>query len=227
MTERKGVGKVLGRAAAGPLNLAVLGGAVNGAAALASWPIAALGGAAYVALIAADVSSAEFRRRVLTGRPAPARLPSPGAIRDPEVRAGRADHRGARRGRSRGQGDAGARPASRHRRDPVDRGARGPPGAARGARRRAVALPGEHRSDRGAARRRGARRPGRADRRSGRPRQLRGGGGRGPRAGGGADRHRRGARAHARPPGAGRARSRRCRASWSGCARSTTRPRTR
>jgi hypothetical protein len=87
MTERKGVGKVLGRAAAGKLNLAVLGGAVIGAAALASWPIAALGGAAYLALVAADVSNAEFRRRVLTGRSAPARLPSPGAIRDPEVRA--------------------------------------------------------------------------------------------------------------------------------------------
>jgi hypothetical protein len=87
MTARKGVSKVLGRAATGPLNLAVLGGAVIGAAALASWPIAALGGAAYVALVAADVSSAEFRRRVLTGRTAPARLPAPGAIRDPEVRA--------------------------------------------------------------------------------------------------------------------------------------------
>ena len=87
MTARKGVGKVLGRAATGPLNLAVIGGAVIGALALASWPIAALGGAAYVALVAADVSSAEFRRRVLTGRSAPARLPSPGALRDPEVRA--------------------------------------------------------------------------------------------------------------------------------------------
>jgi hypothetical protein len=87
MTARKGVGKVLGRAATGPLNLAVIGGAVIGAVALASWPIAALGGAAYLALVAADVSNAEFRRRVLTGKTAPARLPSPGAVRDPEVRA--------------------------------------------------------------------------------------------------------------------------------------------
>lgn len=86
MTARKGVGKVLGRAAAGPLNLAVIGGAVIGAIALASWPIAALGGAAYLALVAADVSNAEFRRRVLTGRTAP-KLPSPGELRDPEVRA--------------------------------------------------------------------------------------------------------------------------------------------
>ena len=87
MTARKGVGKVFGRAVSGPLNLSVLGGAVVGAVALASWPIAALGGAAYLALVAADVSSAEFRRRVLLGRSRPARLPAPGAIRDPEVRA--------------------------------------------------------------------------------------------------------------------------------------------
>jgi hypothetical protein len=78
---------VLGRALAGPLNLGVLGAAALGAAVLASWPIAALGGAAYLALVAADLSSAEFWRRVLTGRDPPARLPSPGALRDPEVRA--------------------------------------------------------------------------------------------------------------------------------------------
>jgi hypothetical protein len=86
MAARKGVGKVLGRAVSGPLNLTVLGGAVVGAVALASWPIAALGGAAYLALVAADVSNAEFRRRVLFGRK-PARLPAPGAVRDAEVRA--------------------------------------------------------------------------------------------------------------------------------------------
>lgn len=87
MAARKGVGKVLGRAVSGPLNLTVLGGAVAGAVALASWPIAALGGAAYLALVAADVSSAEFRRRVLLGRGKPARLPAPDAVRDAEVRA--------------------------------------------------------------------------------------------------------------------------------------------
>jgi hypothetical protein len=84
---RKGVGKVLGRAIGGPLNLSVLGGGVVGALVLASWPIAALGGAAYLALVAADVSSLEFRRRVLFGRVRPAKLPAPGAIRDLEVRA--------------------------------------------------------------------------------------------------------------------------------------------
>src|SRR5262245_36191941 len=83
----KGVGKVLVRAARGPLNLSVLGGAVVGAIALASWPIAALGGAAYAALVASDVSSAEFRRRVLFGRTAPAKLPRLDALTDPAVRA--------------------------------------------------------------------------------------------------------------------------------------------
>jgi hypothetical protein len=87
MAKRTGVGKIFGRAAAGPLNLSILGGAVIGAVALASWPIAALGGAAYAALVASDVSSAEFRKRVLFGRAAPARLPNPETIGDPAVRA--------------------------------------------------------------------------------------------------------------------------------------------
>ena len=86
MANRKGVGKVFGRAIAGKLNLSILGGAVIGAVALASWPIAALGGAAYAALVASDVSSAEFRKRVLFGRTAPARLPNPETLDDPQVR---------------------------------------------------------------------------------------------------------------------------------------------
>jgi hypothetical protein len=85
MAARKGVGKVIGRAAAGPLNLSVLGGAVLGAVALASWPIAAIGGAAYAALIASDVSSADFRRRVLLGKQPSRKLPRPDALRDPAV----------------------------------------------------------------------------------------------------------------------------------------------
>ena len=87
MAKRSGVGKVFGRAATGPLNLGVLGGAVIGAVALASWPIAALGGAAYAALVASDVSSAEFRRRVLFGRSKPSALPDPKTLTDAEVRA--------------------------------------------------------------------------------------------------------------------------------------------
>jgi hypothetical protein len=85
MTARKGVGKVIGRAAAGPLNLSVLGGAVLGAVALASWPIAAIGGAAYAALVASDVSSPDFRRRVLSGKKPVTKLPRPESLRDPAV----------------------------------------------------------------------------------------------------------------------------------------------
>jgi hypothetical protein len=87
MAARKGVGKIVGRAAAGPLNLGVLGGAVIGAVALASWPIAAIGGAAYAALVASDVSSPEFRRRVLSGKRTARALPKPEAVTDPAVRA--------------------------------------------------------------------------------------------------------------------------------------------
>jgi hypothetical protein len=87
MAKRTGVGKVFGRAFVGPLNLSVLGGAVIGAVALASWPIAAVGGAAYAALVVSDVASEEFRRRVLFGRKRPAALPDPKALTDGEVRA--------------------------------------------------------------------------------------------------------------------------------------------
>lgn len=85
MTKRKGVGKVIGRAATGPLSLGVLGGAVVGAVALASWPIAALGGAAYAALVASDVADRGFRDRVLRGRGKP-RMPKPSELTDPSIR---------------------------------------------------------------------------------------------------------------------------------------------
>lgn len=85
MSKRTGVGKVVGRAAAGPLSLGVLGAGVLGALALASWPIAALGGAAYAALVASDISSAEFRRKVLFGKVS-TRLPRPNDVTDPETR---------------------------------------------------------------------------------------------------------------------------------------------
>ncbi|MEO7092261.1 MAG: hypothetical protein ABI175_03355 [Polyangiales bacterium] len=86
MSKRSGVGKVMGRAARGPLNLSVLGGAVIGAVALMSWPIAAIGGVAYAALVASDVSNPDFRRRILFGRGAPAKLPKPETLKDPTVR---------------------------------------------------------------------------------------------------------------------------------------------
>lgn len=86
MSRRGAFSKVFARAATGPLNLSVVGAAVVGAVALASWPIAALGGAAYAALVAADVASPGFRRKVLLGRVRPERLPKPGDIEDPDLR---------------------------------------------------------------------------------------------------------------------------------------------
>lgn len=83
---RPGAGKVFGRAAAEPLPLILLGSAVIGAIAFAGWPMAVLGGLTYVALVAADVSSPEFRHRVLGGRARRA-LPEPRKLTDLEVRA--------------------------------------------------------------------------------------------------------------------------------------------
>jgi len=82
------LGKVLLRAARGPINLTVIGAAAVGALALGSWPILALGGAAYAALVAADVVNPSFRRLALSGRSeTPATLPRSEAIQDPAVRA--------------------------------------------------------------------------------------------------------------------------------------------
>jgi len=75
--------KVLVAAAREAVNLAVLGVSAVGALAFASWPVAALGGAAYAALVATDVSSARFRRRVL--RDLPRRI-DPDTLTDDTVR---------------------------------------------------------------------------------------------------------------------------------------------
>ena len=63
--KRTGVGKVVTRSAISPLNLSIAGAAAVGAVALMSWPLAALGGVAYAALVASDVANPEFRRKAL------------------------------------------------------------------------------------------------------------------------------------------------------------------
>ncbi|MEZ4362871.1 MAG: hypothetical protein R3B48_21955 [Kofleriaceae bacterium] len=63
--KRRGVGKVVSRSATSAINLSVAGAAAVGALALMSWPIAALGGAAYAALVVSDLSNPDFRRRAL------------------------------------------------------------------------------------------------------------------------------------------------------------------
>ncbi|MBK9034841.1 MAG: hypothetical protein IPL61_26855 [Myxococcales bacterium] len=86
MAARSAFARILARAAIGPVNLGVVGAAVAGAVALASWPIALLGGAAYVALVAADVSNPGFRRTVLSGRAERPALPAPKTVADPALR---------------------------------------------------------------------------------------------------------------------------------------------
>lgn len=81
--------RVLARSAGGTLNLAVAGASALGAAALHSWPVLALGGAAYAALVAWDLSTPAFWRQVLGGRPEEAdaaRLPEPEVLKDARVR---------------------------------------------------------------------------------------------------------------------------------------------
>lgn len=55
--------KLVGKATTGVTNLVVAGSAAVGALALQSWPILAVGGVAYVALVAWDLASNDFRKK--------------------------------------------------------------------------------------------------------------------------------------------------------------------
>ncbi len=79
--------KVLGRSALGTVNLIVAGSAALGAAALHSWPILALGGAAYTALVAWDMASPKFWRETLSGKAeGELKLPDPNKLQDLRMR---------------------------------------------------------------------------------------------------------------------------------------------
>lgn len=79
--------KVLGRSALGTVNLIVAGTGALGAAALQSWPVLALGGAAYMALVAWDVASPKFWRETLSGKTeGTLKLPDPNKIQDVRMR---------------------------------------------------------------------------------------------------------------------------------------------
>lgn len=80
--------KVLARAASTWTSLGVVGTAVVAAAALGSWPLLAIGGAAYAALVAWDVASPDFWKKALGGAgPESATLPDPARVKDPSLRA--------------------------------------------------------------------------------------------------------------------------------------------
>src|SRR5262249_21748771 len=79
--------KVFAKAASTWTSLGVAGTALVAAAALGSWPILAIGGAAYAALVAWDMSSPDFWKKALGGvGPEAARLPAPGKVQDPALR---------------------------------------------------------------------------------------------------------------------------------------------
>jgi hypothetical protein len=87
-TRDRPVGKVVARAVAGPVNLAVGAAGAVGGLLLHAWPVAAIGGLAYAALVAWDLVTPEFWSRVsATEVLPPSRLPQPDDVRDPAVRA--------------------------------------------------------------------------------------------------------------------------------------------
>ena len=94
-------GKVVARATTSPINLGVAGAGVIAAAALGSWPILALGGAAYAALVAFDSANPAFWKKTFAGggagggRPK-AKLPATDKIKDEPTRVAVARLRAAR-----------------------------------------------------------------------------------------------------------------------------------
>lgn len=75
------------QAATGKFNLAALGAGAVGAAATHSWAVFALGGAAYLALAAWDLTTASFWKRVIEGETKREALPAVRDVKDTEVRA--------------------------------------------------------------------------------------------------------------------------------------------
>lgn len=78
------LGRVIARSATSILNITVAGSAAVGAAALHMWPIAALGGVAYAALVAWDVFNPTFWKKALQDEPV--KLPDPDDVRDPSAK---------------------------------------------------------------------------------------------------------------------------------------------
>jgi hypothetical protein len=82
--------RVIARSVVSPLNLSIAGAAAASAALLHSWPLVALGGAAYAALVAWDLVSPDFWRKVIVppenGRTIATRFPDPKKIGDPALR---------------------------------------------------------------------------------------------------------------------------------------------
>lgn len=77
--------RVLTRSILNPLNLAVAASSAGAAFALHLWPIGALGGAAYAALVAWDIFNPSFWKKALAAEPI--KMPDSKDIRDPDARS--------------------------------------------------------------------------------------------------------------------------------------------
>jgi hypothetical protein len=81
------------KAVTGPINMAVVGAAAIGAVALHSWPVVALGGVAYAALVAWDFVSGSEKKK--GSRAERTTLPDPGKLKDQATRSAVLTIRGA------------------------------------------------------------------------------------------------------------------------------------
>jgi hypothetical protein len=87
-TRDRPVGKVVARAVAGPVNLAVGAAGAIGGLLLHAWPVMALGGLAYLAMVSWDLVSPEFWAKISASEVLPpSRLPQPDAVKDPAVQS--------------------------------------------------------------------------------------------------------------------------------------------
>jgi hypothetical protein len=79
------LGRVVAKSVMSPLNLAIAGSSAVAAAAMHLWPIAAVGGVAYAALVAWDVFNPTFWKKALAREPT--ELPDAKSVSDPASRA--------------------------------------------------------------------------------------------------------------------------------------------
>lgn len=82
--KRANAAKKLVKAVTGPINMAVVGAAAVSAVAMHSWPVVALGGVAYAALVAWDLVTGSDKKAARDKR---ATLPEPGRLKDPATRS--------------------------------------------------------------------------------------------------------------------------------------------
>ena len=78
-------GKVLLRAGTGTVNLLVAGASAVGTLATGSWLVAAVGGIAYLSLVAWDMANPQFWKRALARQPPESTLPAANQFKNPEI----------------------------------------------------------------------------------------------------------------------------------------------